>query len=131
MELHEFHAQEEPSSTVQQPYTPKDTDMSSATPLSMGGTQAFSYSIWSMAMPSSLSVPVLGTLSLAVLFILGFISGYICVFNLIKLTVVFTLARKRKSSTKGSAIVLIGPSDAGKTAIYSAVSHDCSQSDWF
>ncbi|KAF8586526.1 hypothetical protein K439DRAFT_1659622 [Ramaria rubella] len=53
---------------------------------------------------TSLSIPVLGSFAAAVLFIL-----------------VFALVRRRKSTTKGSAILLTGSSDAGKTAIHSVL----------
>jgi hypothetical protein len=42
-------------------------------------------------------------------------------FSLTRRSTVFAFARKR-SSTKGSSIVLVGPSDSGKTAILSSVS---------
>ena len=70
-----------------------------------------------------LSASVLGSFAAAVLFTLG-----LCLKSLEYIRVdhcsiiVIVLARRRKSSVNGTSVLLTGPTDAGKTSIFTAVS---------
>ncbi|KAF8485619.1 signal recognition particle receptor beta subunit-domain-containing protein [Gautieria morchelliformis] len=101
----------DPPDTVQQYHASEGTTTQSQTAAtweSVGTTQT----VAQLTMPTAILdfsfwVPILGSLAAAVLFIL-----------------VFALARKRKSSLKGNAVMLTGPSDAGKTAIYCSLVYE-------